>query len=465
MSSESVKITALEAENVKRVKAVAMRPAPEGLTVIGGRNGQGKTTVLDAIAWALGGDRYRPSEPHREGSVSDPRLKVELSNGLTVERRGKNSSLYVTDPSGKRAGQQLLNSLVEQLALDLPRFLEQKSAEKAKTLLEVIGVGDELNRLEAEEQAAYDKRTAVGQLERQKRALAEEMPFDPDAPAEPVSAAELVQRQTEILGRNAENQRKRMEAAESARKVEALTADLERADAQLAEMQARRSGLVIELARASEDAMLAEKTAQELVDEATDEIEASIAEIDAVNARVRDNERRAAALAEADALKEEYDGLTEQVEAARKEKLALLEGADLPLPGLSVERGELTYNGRQWDGMSGSDQLKVATAIVRALKPSCGFVLVDKLEQFDPATLAEFGEWAASEGLQIIGTRVATDDTCSIVIEDGTSYDLSNGLSKVESDCESGIESGTGSDAATGATAGPAAQPAQKWVV
>ena len=115
---EPVKITALEAENVKRVRAVELRPEKDGLTVIGGRNGQGKTSVLDAIAWALGGDRFKPSQPHREGSVNDPRLKVELSNGLVVERSGKNSALKVTDPSGKRAGQQLLNSFVEQLAIE-----------------------------------------------------------------------------------------------------------------------------------------------------------------------------------------------------------------------------------------------------------------------------------------------------------------------------------------------------------
>lgn len=421
-TTSSVKITALEAENVKRVKAVAVEPAPDGLTVIGGRNGQGKTTVLDAIAWALGGDRYRPSEPHREGSVLDPRLKVELSNGITVERSGKNSSLKVTDPSGKRGGQQLLNSFVEQLAIDLPRFMESSSAEKARTLLEVIGVGDKLYELEAREQSAYEKRTLVGQQERQKRALAEEMPFDPDAPEEPVSAADLIKRQTDILARNAENQRKRMEAADASRRVEALTADLARIDEQIADLKSRRSAMVMDLQDATETAAMASKTAQELVDEATDEIEASIAEIDAVNERVRDNRRRADAMAEADALKAEYDGLTEEVEAARAEKMALLEGAPLPLPGLSVEAGELTYNGRKWDGMSGSDQLRVATAIARALKPACGFVLVDKLEQFDPATLAEFGEWAAGEGLQIIGTRVATDSTCQIIIEDGTSY-------------------------------------------
>ena len=59
----SVKITALEAENVKRIKAVALTPSPTGLTIVGGNNNQGKTSVLDALAWALGGDRFRRLNP------------------------------------------------------------------------------------------------------------------------------------------------------------------------------------------------------------------------------------------------------------------------------------------------------------------------------------------------------------------------------------------------------------------
>ena len=61
----SVKIVNLEAENVKRIKAVQIVPAETGLTVIGGNNGQGKTSVLDSIAWALGGEKYRPAAAQR----------------------------------------------------------------------------------------------------------------------------------------------------------------------------------------------------------------------------------------------------------------------------------------------------------------------------------------------------------------------------------------------------------------
>ena len=98
--------------------------AQNGLTVIGGNNNQGKTSVLDSIAWALGGEKYRPSEAARAGSAVPPALKIVMDNGLIVERKGKNSALKVTDPSGKKAGQQLLNEFVEERALNLPKFME-----------------------------------------------------------------------------------------------------------------------------------------------------------------------------------------------------------------------------------------------------------------------------------------------------------------------------------------------------
>lgn len=99
---EQIKINKLEIENVKRVKAVQLKPSENGLTIIGGNNNQGKTSVLDSIAWALGGNRYKPSNATREGSIIPPNLKITMSNGLIVERKGKNSDLKVIDPNGEK---------------------------------------------------------------------------------------------------------------------------------------------------------------------------------------------------------------------------------------------------------------------------------------------------------------------------------------------------------------------------
>lgn len=415
----AVKINSLEVENVKRVKAVALEPSEDGLTVIGGRNGQGKTSVLDAIAWALGGDRKRPSDAKRDGSATDPHLRVKLSNGIVVERRGKSGSLKVTDPEGRKGGQQLLDSFVESLALDLPKFLAMNDKDKARTLLGIIGVGEDLARLELEEQTLYNQRTGIGQMRDQKKGAAADMPMHPDAPAEPVSAMELIQSQQEILAKNGENQAKRQKAEQLQAAYDNATNDALLIQEQIAGLQKALEAKREEVSDLHADLLIAKKTAEELQDESTAEIEEELQQIETVNAKVRDNQRRLDAEREAEELDEQYAEMTERIESVRRAKMDLLKGADLPLPGLAVENGLLTYQGRKWDCMSGSEQLRAATAIVRRLKPECGFVLVDKLEQCDRETLTEFGQWAESEGLQIIGTRVSTGDECSIVIEDG----------------------------------------------
>lgn len=408
----SVKIVNLEAENVKRIKAVQIAPAETGLTVIGGNNGQGKTSVLDSIAWALGGEKYRPSAAQREGANTPPRLHITLSNGLVVERKGKNSALTVTDPTGHKGGQQLLNEFVEQLALDLPRFLNASDKDKADTLLKIIGVGDQLARIDREIKSTFDRRTAIGQIARQKQAFAEEMLEYPEAPDEPVSAAELIRRQQEILARNGENQRKRLQAAQLAEDVRRQTQHIDTLRQQLADEEKRLTQLFKEL-------QTAQKSAEDLQDESTAELEASIQDIEEINRKVRANMDKARASDEAGMLEKEYEDLTGQLEQLRSDRLALLQGADLPLPGLSVEDGYLTYQGRRWGDMSGSDQLRVSTAIVRRLNPECGFVLLDKLEQMDLTTLHDFGLWLEQEGLQAIATRVSTGGECQIIIEDG----------------------------------------------
>lgn len=414
----SIKINSLEIENIKRVKAVQLKPLENGLTVIGGKNGQGKTSVLDAIAWALGGDRFKPSQPEREGSHVPPNLHITLSNGLVVERRGEKGALKVIDPNGNKGGQQLLNEFVEQLAINLPKFMEQTSKEKANTLLKIIGVGDKLYELETQEQQLYNHRHAIGQIADQKAKFAKEMPCYAGVPNKPVSASELIKQQQILLAKNGENQRKRQQVAE----LEAKRTSL---DERIAVLTEQLKQLTSEYGDVERDLDTARRTAADLQDESTAEIEQSISDIEQLNIKIRANLERERAELEAEDYKKQYEELTEQIEKVRSDKSALLDSADLPLKGLAVENGELIYNGFKWDNMSGSEQLKVSTAIVRKLNPKCGFVLIDKLEQMDTETLDEFGKWLESEDLQAIATRVGTGDECSIIIEDGYSYENS----------------------------------------
>ena len=415
----SVKITALEAENVKRIKAVALTPSPTGLTLVGGNNNQGKTSVLDALAWALGGDRFRPDAAQRDGAIAPAHLKVTLSNGVVVERKGKNASLTVTDPTGRRSGQQLLNAFVEPLALDLPRFMDASDKEKSDILLRIIGIGAELHTRDLEIKGLYDKRTFTGQLAAQKKHFAEEMISYPEAPDEPVSASELIRQQQDILARNGENQRLRAQYAELEQQVQQCVDELKRTRERIATLQQLADELDAKHTKLFNQRETARKTVSQLQDESTAELEASIRDIEETNRKVRANLEKSRAEDEAAQYASEYDRLTESIQQKRAERMALLNGADLPLPGLSVEDGVLTYKGKHWRDISGSDQLRVAAAIVRRLNPDCGFVLLDKLEQMDLTTLQEFSAWLEAEGLQAIATRVSTGSECQIIIEDG----------------------------------------------
>lgn len=401
----ALKINKLEIENVKRVKAVKLEPTANGLTIIGGNNNQGKTSVLDAIAWALGGERYRPSAATREGSVIPPNLKVVMSNGLVVERKGKNSTLKVTDPSGQKAGQQLLDSFVEQFALDLPKFMEASDKEKASILLKIIGVGQQLTELDQKEKELYNERLYIGRTADQKEKYAKEQPYYPDAPQELISPSDLIRQQQEILAKNGENQRKRENLHQLELEYQTVTDQLQ--------------ALLKKQTQLEADLKIARTSTSDLVDQSTEELEQNIANIEEINRKVRANLDKEKAEEDAKTYKEQYTQFTTKLEDVRNQKTDLLKNADLPLPGLTVEDGELLFNGHKWDNMSGSDQLRVSTAIVRKLNPNCGFVLLDKLEQMDLGTLQEFGQWLEQEGLQAIATRVSTGGECSVIIEDG----------------------------------------------
>lgn len=400
-----IKINKLEIENVKRVKAVSLEPTQNGLTVIGGRNGQGKTSILDSIAWALGGNKYKPSQPHREGSVLPPNLQISLSNGLEIKRDGKNSDLKVIDPSGQKAGQKLLDSFVEEFALNLPKFMESSNADKARTLLQIIGVGDKLAEFEKKEQELYNERLVIGRVADQKKKFAAEMTYFSEAPKELISVSELIQEQQAIFAKNAENERLRGQRDSLKQRQTQLDSEIAR--------------LIEEKAKVDQQLEIAEKDALDLHDESTEQLEYSISNTEEINRKVRANLDKDKAEQDAQIEKEKYDNLSAQIDRIRLDKNQLLEDADLPLPGLSVAEGELLYKGQRWDNMSGAEQLKVTTAIVRKLNPECGFILIDKLEQMDLDTLKEFGQWLEQEQLQAIATRVSTGDECSIIISDG----------------------------------------------
>jgi len=407
---ENVKITSFEIENVKRVRAVSLEPAQEGLTVIGGRNCQGKTSVLDAIAYALGGEKRRPSNFQNEEGMNPGSIKVTLSNGLIVQRAGKNAALKVTDPSGSKAGQKLLDSFIEELALDLPKFMIMDSRKKAQVLLHCLGIEEQLDALDKEEKKAYDERTLQNREADRKEKYAKELPEFPDAPDEPLDAAQLMKELQDIALNNERvaNHQMALKNAREAAEYSHQVVEKVKADLQTAEEREKKAM-----------AELSQLESLQLLERDPADAQAALDNLNETNRRVQANNDKHVAIDVAKEARELADILTRKVEEVRERRMALLKSANMPLEGLSVEDGELVYNGQKWDCMSSMEQFRVAVAVCRQLKPECGFVLLDKLEAFDLGQLREFNEWLQTMGMQAIATRVSEGDECSIIITDG----------------------------------------------
>lgn len=417
--SDPVKITSLELENVKKVRAVRLSPSESGLTVIGGGNRAGKTSVLDGICYALGGEKFRPSDLQNSEGLNPARMEVRLSNGLVVVREGKNAALKVTDPEGRKSGQTLLDGFVSAFALNLPAFMQAKTADKAKALLDTLGIGEKLLELDREERKWYDERTVAGRIADSKAKHAKELPEFADVPEEPLSSADLTREMTETLAFNARQKALRDNIDKLKDAYETENGRLRMMEQRLRELQDQ---IDVQKKRVG-DAYHEYNVASSVTispDQDTSGIQKKLDELEEINVKVRQNAEKANAMDEAKHAAEERDALSAKVEEVRSRRAALLKSASMPLDGLDVVDGELVYNGRKWDCMSTMEQMKVSVAVCRAMKPECGFCLVDRLESFDLHELGEFAAWAEAEGLQVIGTRVSDGGECTVVIEDGT---------------------------------------------
>ncbi len=408
--NDGVTIASLEIENVKKVKAVRLSPTETGLTLIGGDNGQGKTSVLEAIMGCLGGDAFK--QPVHDGADKGT-VNITLSNGVLVKRTYTatgGSRLDVTDATGKKGGQSLLSAFVSAFALDVGEFMNAADKKKADILLKVIGVNPQ--PFEEKIRTREADRLLKGRERDRAKGNAESLPyfegFDDKLDGNAISG-----QMTEALSHNAAIRQASNDVQAKRGCWQLANQRVEQAKEALRTAQEAFEKAQLEFVQAEEKA----GTVGQPVD--TQAISAKLQEVTEYNEKVSANLARKAAQDLHAQLADEYKSISGEIEDVRMELRALLEGANLPYPGLGVNDGVLEFNGRPWSTLSESERLILATAVSRAVMPQCKFVLIDGMERMDKKTLRTFTGWLVAQGLQAIGTRVGDGSENSIIIEDG----------------------------------------------
>lgn len=414
----SLQIINLQAENYKRLKAVNI--TPDGNVVfIGGKNAQGKTSVLDAIWAALaGGDASRVTkQPIRDGEDS-ARVRLDLGEVVVTRRWSKDDAgtLTVESGDGARYGspQKMLDELIGARAFDPLEFVRQKPSEQVATLVSMVKLPFDPAELDRERAGVYDTRTEANRVAKQLEGqLAGLTKPNEDAPLEEVSAADIIAEFEKARTHNAALDAKlnELETAQSA---------YERADADVVRLTAE-----LETAKQAatdrhnaHDKMLADiKAGPERID--TDDISERLAGVEQTNAAIREGQeyrRVAKALA---GKKQESTALTTKLDQIDKQKADGLAAATFPIAGLSFDTDGVTFNGIPFSQASSAEQLRVSVALAMAANPKLRVLRILDGSLLDTDSLAIIGEMAAENDYQVWIEIVDESGTVGVVMEDG----------------------------------------------
>jgi len=396
------RIQSLRVQNVLAIEHVELKPRTDGVTIVAGKNEQGKTSLLRAVEMLL---EYRAAtrkvgKPLRNGADKGW-VEMELDDGLIVRREfADNGRTKLTVERGgmkSSSPQSFLDAIRPPDLLDPLAFSTMPPAERRRLMILISGMGDELAEAEEKIAEAEGSRRDLGRDAKRLQAACDEIPDPPeDTPERVVSVAELTaeldllheaRAAHEALVRSAEDAE--VGAHQAADEVRTLEMELERARGSLG--------------RAREQAARAKAAVDAATEPPGDEaIRAKIASADEANEKVRLWIRKNDADEEAEVAAARHRAAEELVAAARAVRDELVQRAELPLAGLGFDDEDATYDGVRWVDIATSRQLQIGLALGQAQHPGLRVFVIHRGESLDMDTLAHVNAWAADNGVQII---------------------------------------------------------------
>lgn len=432
-------IIGLVAENVKKIRAIEIEPKGRRLVQITGKNGQGKTSVLDAIWYGLVGKRALPEKPVRKGA---DKAKIKLNLGeLTVTRTissGGGMTLHVEDAKGTKftSPQQVLDELLGELTFDPLAFIAMKGKEQINALRSVVKLDIDVDQLNAATQADFNERRDINRDADRLRAevstitVQEGLPKDrqdeSEILAQLTSAGELNKKAEAVTAHRAELKEQVVDAQRALdthqqaitnqqSEIAELEATLQGAKAALKDLQAasvKRERTLAHATKAYENAPVGEMVDVGALTEQLQKVQLTNREIDK---RIRRDELRTSLAQKQRA----SDDLTRKMEAREEQKRAAVTNAKMPVPGLSFDEESVTFNGIPLDQLGEAEQIRISTSIAMAANPKLRIMRVMHGEALDSDSLALLSQMAEENDFQIWMARVDSSGKVGIVMEDG----------------------------------------------
>ncbi len=412
------KIISLQLENIKKIKAIRIEPNGNFVQITG-KNGQGKTTVLDAIWWALKGKDNIQQMPVRQGQERGT-IRLEL-NDLIIERVFKvnevgtdyTTTIKVTSKDGAKysSPQAVLDKFTGILGFDPLAFMRMGAKEQYEFIRKNADLKVDIDELDRKYKSLYEQRTEVNREVKRLEAQIESMSIV-NVPKERVDVVTLMSDLQAAQENNQKIQKAKYTLDSLTQKKTSKQDEIKRLENLILGLRSDIEQLDVDIRRGLEF-MRNNKTVD------TTDIESKIKDAETINAAFDANTNKNKLVQQKAEVQAKAGVLTIEMESLENQKKYAIESANLPVKELGFGNNELLYKGLPIKQLSAAEQLKLSMDIATAENPDLKVILLRDASLLDDESLEYIKQRAEDSGYQIWAERVDTTGTKGFVIEDG----------------------------------------------
>jgi len=385
-----MKIINLVAENIKRIRAVDITPE-DNCVIIAGKNGQGKSSVIDSIWLALEYSKAKKDNPMpvRDGQETGT-IQLDLGEYIVTRiiRQDGSSSLKIENKNGDKVSspQSLLDNIVGDLSFDPLAFARAKHDQQIEILNKLLGI--DLRSYEVRYKALYDERSSFNKEKKTLLNIIDNVRPPADNESEtPISNAEILAQ---------------IKLAQSQEKCRSRVRDI---DAEIDRLNAEKLSLLQKLEGPSYD-----------IEKLTGQLE----ELDSHNRRAEEIKNYKKIKNQIDLAEQGVILKESEMDKLEQDKTDAIKGHSLPVDGLEITADTIKFNGYPFCQLSTSLQTKISTAIAMALNPRLRVIRIIDGSLLDADSMSVIKELAIANDFQVWIERVDESDNCGIIIEDGS---------------------------------------------
>lgn len=423
------RLTSLKVENFKKLTLAEI--SPEGnVTVVGGLNESGKSSLLDSISVLLQGKAVKIKEPVRKGAKK-AKITGEIKSDewdafedlriiRTISKAG-NWSIKVTNKDGAeyKSPETMLRQLFGD-PLDPSEFIRMDSKKRVEVLKKLMKL--DFTELDEKREKLYDERTDVNRDVSSQKSRLDEIEVYENVPDEIVLVSSLSKELMEKQEKNTAREKKEELLLILGADLQKSRDDINDIESEILKFQNKLKAAKSFNDNLKKDIKSLSSNISTLPEFDLTELQTKINNAEETNRKIRSNKKYTEDLEIHKTTKATSSRLTNAIDEIDNNKSEQLENADFPVDGLSFTEDDVLYNDLPFDEkqLSSEELLKVSFATAIASDPTLKVILMRHGSFLDKNNFKLIGEMAEKANVHVF-VEIVTDDieSSTIMIENG----------------------------------------------